>query len=84
MVVIFDVTNPEVPVIMGIYNDGRTQYRLDFADDYIFVTQQSYGFIILQLSERIIPGYGIPFIAIISLLCILFIYRGRRSRYVQR
>jgi len=78
--ILLDISDPINPIEFARYNDGRVQYRVDIVDDYIFMTQQSYGFIILQMSPKQIPGISLEFI-IITLIAttgiLLFLFRKK-------
>ena len=73
--ILFDITLRDSPEVLGVYEDGREQYRMDIVGDYVFLTQQSYGFVILLLSERNIPGFNIGILVLVSLFCVIFLYR---------
>jgi len=62
--VLLNITDPTEPIDFASYNDGRFQYRVDIVGNFIFMTQQSYGFIILEMIPKQIPGISLGFIII--------------------
>jgi len=68
--VVFNVSDPLDPMIMGIYTDDQVQYRVDIVENYIFMTQLSKGFVILQINPRTISGYGI---GLFIFACVVYI-----------